>query len=130
MPMPGASASGIVGEQRHERRGRRGAERGDGDQRGAVHAGVGQDARVHRQDVGHGGERGDAGLEFAAGRCVPPLVPAVKPRSGAWSILSGRPLRLSGARRSACRPLGESDRRAVHVAPAPAARPGRASARP
>ncbi len=58
----------IVREQRHQRRGGRRAERGHGDERGAIHAGIGEDARVDRQDVGHGGKGREARLEFARRR--------------------------------------------------------------
>ena len=64
----GGEGDGVVGEERHDRGREGGGEGGDGDERALVHAGVGQNGGVDGEDVGHRGERGKAGLEFASGR--------------------------------------------------------------
>ena len=62
----GSEGDRVVGQKRHDHRGERGGERGYGDKRALVHAGVGQDVGVDDQNVGHRGEGRQAGLEFAA----------------------------------------------------------------
>ena len=58
---------GVVGEEGHEGRHEGGGEGRGGDEGALVHAGCRKDARVDGEDVGHGGEGGDAGDDLAAG---------------------------------------------------------------
>ncbi len=64
--MPGARASGIVGERSHEDAAEGRAEAGGGGDGGERHAGLGEDGRVHEDDVGHRDEGGEAGEDLGA----------------------------------------------------------------
>jgi hypothetical protein len=62
----GGERQRVVSHEPHEQRADGGGDRGHGDQGGLRHAGIGENTRVDREDVGHRGERRRAGLEFAA----------------------------------------------------------------
>jgi AAA ATPase containing von Willebrand factor type A (vWA) domain len=62
----GGEGDGVVGEERHDRGRDGGGEGGDGDECAFVHAGRGENRGVDGEDVGHRGEGGETGLEFAS----------------------------------------------------------------
>ena len=66
--MPGARASGIVGERAHEDGAEGGAEAGGDGDGGEGHAGLVQDGGVDEDNVGHGDEGGEAGEGLGAPR--------------------------------------------------------------
>jgi hypothetical protein len=56
---------GVVGHEAHQQRADGGGQRRDGDERGLRHACGGEDGGIDREDVGHRGEGGRAGLQLA-----------------------------------------------------------------
>jgi hypothetical protein len=54
----------VVGQQRHERRRKRGRQAGGDEHRTEIHAGGTEDDRLHEDDIGHRQKRGDAGERF------------------------------------------------------------------
>ena len=60
----------VVGDQTHDRRADGCRQAGGDEHRAVVHAGLGEDARVDEEDVGHRQEGGDAGQDLGAQRGV------------------------------------------------------------